>query len=727
MRLLLLILAMFSAQGAMAAILTPVCFDVTWKSNYGPGPKGIQKPGPQKFITINRQKTVDFYVDNSRKIEYDSYGKPVWSYSRGCAQPSDFRIGKNTIEFSFIIGEGELISEGWLSVWVNVFLPNKTSPVIGFANYHADPQQRQWSMVRSLELDLAALAPELDAQAKQSQLELWRLNNETQIGEVSFDRSDRDYELVLSSLRDKDFFAISLEDLAVFQEASNRYQFVRKDLEAKKAEITRRTEALRLATEAAKTQLEAAARSKGFDLTSEQLLGPISSLSPLGPFSAPGGTDAAADYPYASWAAQSIAAMKADLELGLRDQFLLKALAWQERVGVLLNLLQARSDLSKAELNAFESAVAEVNAYLFGDGSENQAGIISKNFWFNDLGLDPGVTLAIDGELATQRPELAKRLKAAINELSSTENLVFHIKAAATLAQMYKAAQNEAEAAFLDKMMLGATAMIEAAPSIGACITKNLAAGPYADFYELYYEVDFCSGKPNDEVDRSLVAGNLLLEAGSLLFLGPLGPWAVDKLEVAVKFFKRMLDVAQNAAAARSWARLEKIRDLAGKAFEQRLLKSSDDLRALAKGMPEIDAEMVEKILRGVPKARGKEIIGVHSPNVLKDDSFFVDEVSKNLDGTISCFVQKKLSDGNISKRKRTKLFPEHWSDEKIINAGRIVAGSQPIAKRSVDEAFLHRVIIDGVEVIALREGSKITSVFPTGEVGKMIDDFLPL
>ncbi len=725
MRYLLLLLCLLHAE--LASAVSDVCFEVSWQANAGVGPSAMQIPGPQKFITVNGRSTVDFLHTALRKTEYDANGKPVWSVSRGCARPQDFNLGLNRIDFRFYLDQNVTISEGWLMVWVNIFLPNGTSPLIGTATYQAHPTVRSWSMVRSLETDLASLAPELAAQAEQRRNEILGLANQAQGEELSFAQNDLDYEAALNGVRGKNFFEISLDSLVRFQEASERYNFQKKGIDLKRSELLQKTEDLKQATAEAKSQLEATARAQGFDLRGEDLLAIDGALPSLEPFASLVGTEDLGTYPYQEWADQAVSAMKADLELGSRQQLILRALQWQERVDGLLRLIQARSDLSKAELNAFESSVHHVNEYIFGSLEQNRPGIITRDLWFTDLQLEPSVTTAIDGDFANQRPEAAKRLKAAINQLSSVEGLVMHIKAAATIAEMYKAAQNEEELAFLDKLMLGATAFIEAAPSAAACLSKNWAAGSYADFYELYYELDFCSGQANDEVDRSIAAASLLIEAGSIFAGGPLGAWAVDKLTGGVKFLKRMVDAAHTAMSVRSAQRIERLAKLAEEAFEQKLLNKADDFRALAKGMPEISPELSEKILRGAPKPRNKkQIIGVHSPSIINSELFQVEKIVSNPDGTISCQVRKALENGNWSVPKETVLFPQKWSDEKIINAGRIVAGSKTIARRTDNGIVseLQRVNIDGVEVIVMRTGDKITSVYPTGGSGILPDKF---
>ncbi len=130
-----------------------------------------------------------------------------------------------------------------------------------------------------------------------------------------------------------------------------------------------------------------------------------------------------------------------------------------------------------------------------------------------------------------------------------------------------------------------------------------------------------------------------------------------------------------------------------------------------------ISLEMQNKILEGQRKLPNKnEVIGGHSSNIKNENpSFAVEELSINPDGTKNVKFTKDLLDSNISKLKKSTLFPDSWSESKIINNIKKVGDSPVISKRLSDGTTWHRQIIDGVELDVLKIGDDVISRYPTG------------
>lgn len=132
-----------------------------------------------------------------------------------------------------------------------------------------------------------------------------------------------------------------------------------------------------------------------------------------------------------------------------------------------------------------------------------------------------------------------------------------------------------------------------------------------------------------------------------------------------------------------------------------------------------ITPELEEKILLGQRKNSAKnELIGGHSPDINNYNSNYAVEVLQtNPDGTLKVKFVKQYGDGNLSNIKTSTLFPESWSNEKIINSIKTVGNSSPIGIRSSDGAMLYRGIIDGVQIEVIKIGDIVTSGYPTGGV----------
>ena len=133
----------------------------------------------------------------------------------------------------------------------------------------------------------------------------------------------------------------------------------------------------------------------------------------------------------------------------------------------------------------------------------------------------------------------------------------------------------------------------------------------------------------------------------------------------------------------------------------------------------QISPEMEKKILEGQRKRPVKnEVIGGHSPQINNsNDLFAVEELSVNADGTRNIKFVKDLQDGSISKIKKSTVFPDSWSDSKIIDTIKEVGDSPSISVRGRDGATWHRKIVDGVEVDVIKLGNDVISGYPTGKI----------
>ena len=132
-----------------------------------------------------------------------------------------------------------------------------------------------------------------------------------------------------------------------------------------------------------------------------------------------------------------------------------------------------------------------------------------------------------------------------------------------------------------------------------------------------------------------------------------------------------------------------------------------------------ISPEMEKKILEGQRKSPTKnEVIGGHSSQIDNgNDLFAVEVLSENADGTKNIKFIKDFQDGNISKIKKSTIFPDLWSESKIIASIKEVGDSPIISVRARDGATWHRAIIDGVEIDVIKIGDNVVAGYPTGKV----------
>ncbi|ALZ60422.1 Ribonuclease [Bacillus cereus] len=135
-----------------------------------------------------------------------------------------------------------------------------------------------------------------------------------------------------------------------------------------------------------------------------------------------------------------------------------------------------------------------------------------------------------------------------------------------------------------------------------------------------------------------------------------------------------------------------------------------------------ITPEMEEKILWGQRKNPNKnEIIGGHSSGINNNHhNYVVEEIKINPDGTKNIKYTTQFPDGKLSKIKSSTVFPDGWSDTKIINSVENIGNSKLISTRARDGATWHRGTIDGVEIDVIKKGNSVISAYPTGKANAL-------
>ena len=127
-----------------------------------------------------------------------------------------------------------------------------------------------------------------------------------------------------------------------------------------------------------------------------------------------------------------------------------------------------------------------------------------------------------------------------------------------------------------------------------------------------------------------------------------------------------------------------------------------------------ITQETRSKILEAQLNSKNK-LIGGHSSNINnKNPNFVVEILESNSDGTKLIRFIKQLPDGSLSKPKISTVFPDNWSDSKIMISIKSVGESFPIGIRS-DGSTLHRAIIDDVSIDGSRSRRDPMPVPPRG------------
>ena len=139
---------------------------------------------------------------------------------------------------------------------------------------------------------------------------------------------------------------------------------------------------------------------------------------------------------------------------------------------------------------------------------------------------------------------------------------------------------------------------------------------------------------------------------------------------------------------------------------------------------------MEEKILLGQRVINGNDVPtnrvrGGHSPEINNSNANYAVEVlQSNSDGTQVIKFLTQFPDGNLSKIKKSTVFPTNWDDADILNAIKQIGNTDPLVMRINDRSSLHRGVVNGVEIEVIKIGDNVTSAYPTGGISTPIDRF---
>jgi RHS repeat-associated protein len=143
-----------------------------------------------------------------------------------------------------------------------------------------------------------------------------------------------------------------------------------------------------------------------------------------------------------------------------------------------------------------------------------------------------------------------------------------------------------------------------------------------------------------------------------------------------------------------------------------------------------ISSEMKEKILFGQRVINGNgvstnRIRGGHSPKINNSNTNYAVEVlQSNSDGTQVIKFLTQFPDGNLSKIKKSTVFPTIWNDADILDAIKKIGNTDPLVMRINDRSSLHRGVVNGVELEVIKKGDDVTSAYPTGGISTPLDSF---
>lgn len=140
---------------------------------------------------------------------------------------------------------------------------------------------------------------------------------------------------------------------------------------------------------------------------------------------------------------------------------------------------------------------------------------------------------------------------------------------------------------------------------------------------------------------------------------------------------------------------------------------------------PEVEAKILfgRQTLHPDTGKPTNKVIGAHSAKVNNDHpDFVVDVLKTNPDGTKDVKFYKQLPNGELSRLKRSTLFPDSWTDSQVLDAVRKIADT-PIVGTRVDPktkvvSTLHQGTVNGLKIEVIKDNGDVVSGYPAGHKG---------
>ncbi len=353
-----------------------VCFFIVWKAQGSA--VGEQLPGYINFVDLNDYEKVSFAVMPSSR-RFDSTGKVIESKSMGCIDSDVFKIGSNRIRFSFVLGNGGIaITEGYLQVEAWVELPNRSSKLLVFSRYDADPNRAYWEEKKVFDIAFSEVDPELAAEAEHVVHEIQADIGMIKQVSAAYNAESSTLENAVRSIESKSFDAITSEDFGSYLEAKEKLRVLRLKADDKRNEVKAKQAELKATVASIKERVDGDLRSQGFDVGSKDFFQVPLDLDPIldqGPSSEVN--------PFAIWSEKTIADLQYLYGNEQRVQFLEKVSHWTVQAQDLIDTVSLRASIQPEEFNQLTAAVKSVEKYIYGD-EQSSKGVIDRELWFQD-------------------------------------------------------------------------------------------------------------------------------------------------------------------------------------------------------------------------------------------------------------------------------------------------------------------------------------------------------
>ena len=425
--LLSLFILLFGFSEVLYGYNREVCFLIEWRVGHYTNAEAIQRRDNINFLSVNNYPVYFDTVFNSTVYSDYTYDHVISSDSAGCIDYSNFFVGRNTIGFQFVNGDGDGIIEAGYDITTVQIIRD------GFSYYQLcrislyPGMAGQGGCSRTIEMSYQEIDP-AGYQALQTQKEDIKKGFENVQSDVDtipeLQEKVNKFNQGLEEASRKSIDDISYDefvdlvgkDRAVFQlvkDASLAETSIKKLNQEISTAIKELTEELRGINHTATQALKA----EGVDPSNENLFFYGIDEINIGDLALPKSEKSDSfedkDSIYESQASQTIDRLQASIESNNRHAFVAIAKSWTENHLKLLPIIKARAAVFYGELRSYLKAANRVKKFI---GKH-----IDAYGFFRDVVIPQDIKQSVALDIGDKKayPDGAENLKQALNNWQS--------------------------------------------------------------------------------------------------------------------------------------------------------------------------------------------------------------------------------------------------------------------------------------------------------------------
>lgn len=510
-------------------------------------------------LTINGTQIPFFFANNPASYKWDNgyagEGRRVQYQETGGELPKNrLVVGNNMVSTGFVFGEkGQTPIVG---TYISRLILNRKKPnereickIVVTNGKTGDSCSGEFA------LSLEEVDKQLFDQLSQAEKDLKARKALFDQAKGSYDEKLSQLENTIKEISNKTFDELSEDDLKNIGWALELYRNLKKDADKLEGEINAKISEIKNNFESTKQGIDEELKEQigSIELPEQyafkKIVHPEPIVVPAGPDKDPFDE---ANNSYDLWANETIANLKYFYDSNDRFAAVAVVNRWISENDTLLPIVQQRAKVSNKEWVAYQNSIKKVELYLFGDGSTENPGIMTRDFWFKDSPVPNEDRELVSNVISKVSPDKGKELEASLKTWRGktlTPQQEQALQLVRTIGVAFKMVVDKS-ISFEKKFNNWLDGTIEAVKGTIKCGSTVLAAGDFGDLYEIVGGIDICSGEKLTLEARAI--SGVALMAGSAKFWREVGEKTFG-IAQHVKDVAKKADKIEDAAKSLGW------------------------------------------------------------------------------------------------------------------------------------------------------------------------------